>query len=100
MDILAKELQSFLVLLGMQPDAVSPQTAHFIEHLLHLLEVDDEETVIHYYGLFGVARESLYDLANEHGLSPEQMLERIDTCIHRLSVTPEWQMIKQTINNR
>ena len=96
MDTLTRSLHSFLVRVGLNPTYLSPQMEHYLEHLLFLLPPEDEESVTHYYGLFGCERESLQDIAKELGLSQEDAMERIDQCIRKLAVTPEWQMIRQT----
>ncbi len=94
-DKLTHELHSFLVRIGMQPESISPQMEHYLEHLLYLLPPEDEEAVTHYYGLFGAERKSLQELAKEQKISQEEALEKIDQCVRKLAVTPEWQMIKQ-----
>ena len=96
MDALTRSLHSFLVRIGLNPMSITPQTEHNLEHLLFLLPPEDEETVTHYYGLFGCERESLQDIAKELGLSQEDAMARIDQFIRKLAVTPEWQMIRQT----
>jgi DNA-directed RNA polymerase sigma subunit (sigma70/sigma32) len=100
MDALTRSLHSFLVRVGLNPTTISPQTEHYLEHLLFLLPLEDEEAITHYYGLFGCERESLQDIAKELGLSQEDAMERIDQCIRKLAVTPEWQMIRQTQKKR
>ena len=95
MDVLTRSLHSFLVRIGLNPMSITPQTEHYLEHLLFLLPPEDEKAVTHYYGLFGCERESLQDIAKELGLSQEDAMERIDQCIRKLAVTPEWQMIRQ-----
>ena len=100
MDALTRSLHSFLVRIGLNPMSISPQTEHYLEHLLYLLPPEDEEAVTHYYGLFGCECESLQDIAKELGLSQEDAMERIDQCIRKLAVTPEWQMIRQTQKKR
>ncbi|MGN1263019.1 MAG: hypothetical protein ACI4TW_03195 [Prevotella sp.] len=94
MDSLSRELQTFLVRLGYDADSVSHEAAHGMEHILHLLQPADEDTLIHYYGLFGAERFSLDDLAAERGMSPEDMMASIDASIRKIAVTPEWQEIK------
>ena len=96
MDALTRSLHSFLVRIGLNPMSISPQMEHYLEHLLYLLPPEDEEAVTHYYGLFGAGRKSLQDIARELGLSQEDAMDRIDQCIRKLAVTPEWQMIRQT----
>ncbi len=68
-----------------------------MEHLLYLLPPEEEDAVTHYYGLFGTERRSLQEIANKLHLSQEDAMERIDQCVRKLAVTPEWQMMKQTI---
>ena len=97
-DKLSRELHSCLVRIGMDPMSINPQMEHYLEHLLYLLPPEEEEAVTHYYGLFGSERKSLQEIAKELELSQEDALARIDQCIRKLAVTPEWQMLKQTIS--
>jgi DNA-directed RNA polymerase sigma subunit (sigma70/sigma32) len=96
-DNLTKELHSYLVRVGINPTSVTPQMEHYLEHLLYLLPPEEEEAVTHYYGLFGSERKSLQEIAKELGMSQEDAMARIDQCVRKLAVTPEWQMLKQTI---
>ena len=48
-DRISSELHSFLVRMAYTPEDISHDTEHGMEHLLHLLEPEDEEAVIHYY---------------------------------------------------
>ena len=73
---------------------------HYLEHLLYLLPPEEEEAVTHYYGLFGSERLSLQEIAKELKLSQEDAMERIDQFIRKLAITPEWQMLKQTLNKK
>ena len=97
MDALTRSLHSFLVHVGISPTGITPQMEHYLEHLLFLLQPEEEEAVTHYYGLFGCDRKSLQEIARELDLSQEETMERIDNCIRKLAVTPEWQMLQQTI---
>ena len=97
MDNLTRSLHSFLVHVGISPTGISPQMEHYLEHLLFLLPPEEEEAVTHYYGLFGCERKSLQEIAKELDLSQEETMERIDNCIRKLAVTPEWQMLHKTI---
>ena len=97
MDALTRSLHSFLVRVGLNPTSLSPQMEHYLEHLLYLLPPEEEEAVTHYYGLFGSERKSLQEIAKELGFSQEDAMERIDQCVRKLAVTPEWQMMKQTL---
>ncbi|MBO4718491.1 MAG: histidinol dehydrogenase [Prevotella sp.] len=100
MDALTRSLHSFLVRVGLNPTSLSPQMEHYLEHLLFLLPPEEEEAVTHYYGLFGSERKSLQEIAKELGLSQEDAMERIDQCVRKLAVTPEWQMMKQIIKKK
>lgn len=96
MDSLTKGLQSFLVKMGISPDTIDHTTEHYMEHLLHLLEVEDEDAIKHYYGLFGEEQLSLAEIAKACGKSDVDMMERIDKCLRRLAVTPEWESIRHS----
>ena len=100
MDALTRQLHTFLVRAGLEPTAVSPQTEHYLEHLLYLLPPEEEEAVTHYYGLFGAERKSLQEIAKELELSQEDAMARIDQCVRKLAVTPEWQMMKQILKKK
>lgn len=92
-----KSISRFLVRLGYFPNEVSEQMEHYMMHLLHLLTIEDEDALISYFGLFGHERLSLDEIAESRKISPEDMMEVIDKCLRKLEVTPEWQMMKQTI---
>ena len=94
MDEITKELQSFLVKLHYSPDSVSEKMEHYLEHLTHLLSPDDEESLLHYFGILGHEQMGLDEIARQRGLSPETMMTKIDESLRRLAITPEWQMMK------
>lgn len=95
MDKLTKELNTALVEMGLNPHGIEHEKAHRMEHLLDLLSPDDAKAVEQYYGLFDTPRLSLHELASAHGLSDEDMMAAIDTCVRRIAVSPEWQMMKK-----
>ena len=97
MDNLTRSLHSFLVYVGINPSCITPQMEHYLEHLLFLLPPEEEEAVSHYYGLFGCERKSLQEIAKDLDSSQEETMERIDNCIRKLAVTPEWQMLQKII---
>ena len=100
MDSLTRSLHSFLVRVGLNPTSLSPQMEHYLEHMLYLLPPEEEEAVTHYYGLFGAQRLSLQEIANELESSQEDAMERIDQCVRKLAVTPEWQMLNQILKKK
>ena len=100
MDSLTRSLHSFLVRVGLNPTSLSPQMEHYLEHLLYLLPPEEEEAVTHYYGLFGAQRLSLQEIANELESSQEDAMERLDQCVRKLAVTPEWQMLNQILKKK
>ena len=100
MDSLTRSLHSFLVRVGLNPMSLSPQMEHYLEHLLYLLPPEEEEAVTHYYGLFGAQRLSLQEIAKELESSQEDAMERIDQCVRKLAVTPEWQMLNQILKKK
>jgi DNA-directed RNA polymerase specialized sigma24 family protein len=100
MDSLTRSLHSFLVCVGLNPTSLSPQMEHYLEHLLYLLPPEEEEAVTHYYGLFGAQRLSLQEIAKELESSQEDAMERIDQCVRKLAVTPEWQMLNQILKKK
>ena len=100
MDSLTRSLHSFLVRVGLNPTSLSPQMEHYLEHLLYLLPPEEEEAVTHDYGLFGAQRLSLQEIAKELESSQEDAMERIDQCVRKLAVTPEWQMLNQILKKK
>lgn len=94
MEDLSRKLQRVLVSMGYAPDTVPHDVSHGIEHLLRLLAPEDEEAIVHYYGLFGEERLSLAELAAARRMSDEDMMERIDACVRKIAVTPEWEVLK------
>ena len=91
MDALTRELNTRLVAMAYQ--GATHLQEHQMEHLLALLDPTDEETLIHYYGLFGQERRSLDDLAADRHEQPEQTMAAIWKLLRRIAVTPEWQML-------
>ena len=97
---ITKQLHSFLVALHYNSETVSHRMSHYLEHLFHLLDVHDEEDVLSYYGVLGYGQLALADIAQRRGLSEAAMMQRIDDSLHRLAITPEWQMILSIIESK
>lgn len=95
MDALSLELQDFLIRLGKNPSCVSEKVEHYIKHILHLLNVEDERLLIRHYGLFGQRPASIDALTEESGKSTDEILTAIERSLRKLAVTPEWQMVRQ-----
>ncbi|MGM9704918.1 MAG: hypothetical protein ACI3YB_02890 [Prevotella sp.] len=97
MDIISEELKALLSRLGTNPDSVDKKTAHYMEHILRLLPAEQETMVKEFFGLPGTDRLSTQKIADRHGLTTDEADGIITSGIRKLAVTPEWQMIKQTI---
>ncbi len=93
MDEISKPLHSHLV--SMAYEGCTHEQEHQMEHLLALLEPEDEQAIVSYYGLFGESRLSLDEIARSCNDTPEHTLTAIERSLRRLAITPEWQMIKK-----
>ena len=93
MDTLSASLHAFLICLGAHPEAVPPEAAHHAEHLLHLLPPADERLLLGFYGLFGTPRQPVQAISAARSMPPADVLARVVSCLRRLAVTPEWQVI-------
>lgn len=93
MDPLTKKLHSLLVEMGIAPANVPHTTEHYIEHLIGLLENEEEQAIVDYYGLFGTPRRSLHEVAQTCHKTDEDMMALIDKSLRRLAMTPEWEYI-------
>lgn len=94
MDKGSQELQNFLIALGQNPGGVSDKITRYMQSILHLLSVPEESALILYYGLFGNNVRPLDYIASSMKVSEEEAQRVIETALRRLSVTPEWQMLK------
>lgn len=95
MDTLSKPLEDFLIRLATSPDTVSGRMRHYTEHLLHLLNVRDEMLIMDYYGLFGHEVKNLDQLAAANNTTPDIIAQALEVLLHKLAITPEWQMMNQ-----
>ena len=100
MDNISKELHIFLINLGDNPKLVSHQVEHYVEHLLHLLTTLHDQRLISFYGLFGNTRLTLRQLAEALDETDAQTAEKMACDLRRLSITPEWQMLKNLIKTK
>ena len=99
MDEITKELQSFLVKLHYNPDSVSDKMEHYLEHLVRLLMPEEEEALLHYFGILGHEQMGLDEIARQRKLSPEVMMTHIDESLRKLAITPEWQMMRSVLKS-
>ncbi|MBQ9672740.1 MAG: histidinol dehydrogenase [Prevotella sp.] len=93
MDELSNSLHKYLVMMAYE--GATHEQEHQMEHLLALLDPQDEQAIVSYYGLFDEPRLSLGEIAAKRKEQVEQTLATIDKCIRKLAVTPEWQLIKE-----
>ncbi len=91
MDPITKALHSHLV--KMAYEGATHEQEHQMQHLMALLEPEDEETVLHYYGLLGHERLALDEIAAMRGESPEETMAAIDRLVRKIAITPEWQSV-------
>lgn len=98
MDSLSQELQDFLIRLGQQPDCVSKKVEHYVKHIMHLVNANEEDMLQQYYGLFGNSVKPLDDIAKEHKVSNDTLLKIIEANLRKMAVSPEWQLVKQLID--
>ncbi len=91
MDSISQSLHSFLVTLAYE--GATHEQEHQLEHLLALLNPQDEQLIVSYYGLFDEPRLSLDEIARKRNEDPEQTMAVIDTAVRKLAVTPEWQQV-------
>lgn len=100
MDVLSQELEHYLIAYGKNEKLVSKKMKNYTEHLLHLQNYKDEMFMADVYGLYGHTRKSIDQLAFENHTSPENIASAIEFLLRRLSVTPEWQMMRSVINHK
>lgn len=98
MDELSIELHTFLIHLGREPNCVSKQAEHYIEHMLHLLPTEREKTLQTFYGIFHREQLTLKQIAHAKGISEEILAKDIAHDLRKIAITPEWQMVKQFIS--
>ena len=99
MDALTKELQSFLVRVHYYPESISHQMSHYVEHLVRLLPPEEEDTLLHYFGILDHEQKALDELAHDADLSAEDMIQQIDKNLRKLAITPEWLLMKQSLES-
>jgi len=91
MDPITNTLHSHLV--KMAYEGATREQEHQMQHLMALLEPEDEESILHYYGLLGYERLSLDEIAAMRGESPEETMTAIDRLVRKIAITPEWQSV-------
>jgi len=94
MDAVSNELHEFLVRLGSQPQSVSERLAGYMSNLLHLLGAEDEALICTAYGLFGPKKLLPTQLATACRSTEDEVQTRLERCLRRIAITPEWQEIK------
>ncbi len=97
MDQLTKELERWLVTMGLNPEEMSHKEEHAIKDLLSLLPEDIAVALEEYFGLFGAERIGLKEISKRFHLEEEKMMALIDSSLRRLAVTPEWQLLKEEL---
>ena len=94
MDKLTRELHSFLLALHANPNVVTQQLEHFLKHLVSIIDENQAESILHYYGVLNHSQMSLSEIAHDRHMDEDCLLEEIDNNLRRLAITPEWQELR------
>lgn len=69
-----------------------------IDILLTMLGEIDKDIIASSYGILGYERMTSVVLAEKYHVIPTVIQEIIDKDLHKLSITPEWQMLWQQLS--
>ena len=95
MDKITQPLERYLQLAHQSALLVSQADRANLNVLLTMLGPIDKDIIDAYYGLFGTPQASEDQLAAKYRITVEAIREIIVKDLRRLSITPEWQMIKK-----
>lgn len=93
MDKLSKPLNDYLVLAHMSSLLVDKSQLANLDVLLTMLGPVDKDMLTSYYGLFGNDVVSVDEMGRKYRVKPQTIKEIIEKDVHRLAITPEWQMM-------
>lgn len=93
LDKFSRQLHSYLLLAHSSALLVSEADRANLNILLTMLGGLDKDIMDAYYGLFGEAMKPLEQLALKYRVTQDALREIISKDLHRLSISPEWQMM-------
>lgn len=93
LDKLSRQLHSYLLLAHSSALLVSEADKANLNILLTMLGGLDKDILDAYYGLFGETMKPVEQLALKYRVTQDALREIISKDLHRLSISPEWQMM-------
>ena len=98
MDKLSKQLSNYLQLMSQSRLLFGEGDRANIDILLTMLGEIDKDIIASSYGILGYERMTPSALANKYHITLTAIQEIIDKDLHKLSITPEWQMLWQQLS--
>lgn len=93
LDKFSRQLHSYLLLAHSSALLVSEADKANLNILLTMLGGLDKDILDAYYGLFGETVKPVEQLALKYRVTQDVLREIISKDLHRLSISPEWQMM-------
>lgn len=93
LDKFSRQLHSYLLLAHGSALLVSEADKANLNILLTMLGGLDKDILDAYYGLFGETVKPVEQLALKYRVTQDALREIISKDLHRLSISPEWQMM-------
>lgn len=93
LDKFSRQLHSYLLLAHSSALLVSEADKANLNILLTMLGGLDKDILDAYYGLFGETVKPVEQLALKYRITQDALREIISKDLHRLSISPEWQMM-------
>lgn len=93
LDRFSRQLHSYLLLAHSSALLVSEADKANLNILLTMLGGLDKDILDAYYGLFGETVKPVEQLALKYRVTQDALREIISKDLHRLSISPEWQMM-------
>ncbi len=93
LDKFSRQLHSCLLLAHSSALLVSEADKANLNILLTMLGGLDKDILDAYYGLFGETMKPVEQLALKYRVTQDALREIISKDLHRLSISPEWQMM-------
>lgn len=93
LDKFSRQLHSYLLLAHSSALLVSEADKANLNILLTMLGGLDKDILDAYYGLFGKTVKPVEQLALKYRVTQDALREIISKDLHRLSISPEWQMM-------